>query len=292
MENNINAKLISSAKISFLFGSGVNGSLFPQLSGFARTIDKIKEVLKMEAINPNHIEDLISQISDIKIRNSVLSIFKEEIREFNERVDYNKESSSNLSNLFLIINKFIQFEENRTHRTKQVNVFTLNYDTIVDNILLKSGLFFNVLTPQNVKKKTYLYSLIGQDYLTKKYKTTFLVSKIHGTVEEPILPGLAKFDELLAEKYFEILFNMKSILRQPNSVLFIIGYSGNDKHINQMVADCFDSGLTVFWLSFDKKSSIPYDLLDFVKVIDQPDDSSQDTTKILYKELEQLWDIK
>lgn len=290
MSINLNPKLISSAKISLLIGSGANGNLFPQLSGFIDTINKIKELLVIEELDASKIESLISGIQEIDKRNEVLEVFKKEIKEFNNKVNFNNSSHDNIYSLLIELDRLIQFEENRTFRTKQINIFTLNYDTIFEKILNNSGLFHNVLKPDNIKKKSYLYSLIGQDYITKKYKTTFLVSKIHGSVSEPILPGLAKFDELLAEKYFEILFNMKGILKQPNSVLFVIGYSGNDEHINQLMADCIDSGLTIFWLRYNKNSSIPLDLENKIIVIDQPNDEAEDTTKILADGLKKLWE--
>jgi hypothetical protein len=290
MSINLNPKLISSAKISLLIGSGANGNLFPQLSGFIETINKIKELLVIEELDASKIELLISGIQEIDKRNEVLEVFKKEIKEFNNKVNFNNSSHDNIYSLLIELDRLIQFEENRTFRTKQINIFTLNYDTIFEKILNNSGLFHNVLKPDNIKKKSYLYSLIGQDYITKKYKTTFLVSKIHGSVSEPILPGLAKFDELLAEKYFEILFNMKGILKQPNSVLFVIGYSGNDEHINQLMADCIDSGLTIFWLRYNKNSSIPLDLENKIIVIDQPNDEAEDTTKILADGLKKLWE--
>lgn len=292
MSINLNSKLISSAKISLLLGSGVNGSLFPQLPGFIKTISKIKEVLGVEEIDASKIESLISGIQELDKRNEVLDVFKDEIKEFNDAVDLTKNSYNNIYSLLLELDRLVQFEENRTFRTKQINIFTLNYDTVFEKIFNNSGLFHHVLTPSNVKKKSYLYSLIGQDYLTKKYKTTFLLSKIHGSVKTPILPGLAKFDELLAEKYFEILFNMKSILKQSNSVLFVIGYSGNDEHINQLMADCIDSGLTIYWLRYNKESSIPLDLENKIIVVDQPNETVEDTTKILADGLKKLWENK
>ncbi len=285
----LNPKLLSSAKISLLIGSGANGNLFPQLAGFTNTINKIKEVLGVEEVDANKIEATISSLKEDK-RQDVLEAFKNEIQTFNNKVDFSNSSHDNIYSLLLELDKLIQFEENRTFRTKQVNIFTLNYDTIFEKILNNSGLFYNVLEPSNIKKKSYLYSLIGQDYITKKYKTTFLISKIHGNVSEPILPGLAKFDELIAEKYFEILFNMKGTLKQPNSVLFVIGYSGNDEHINQAIVDCIDSGLTIFWFRYDVKSSVPLDLQNKIIIIDQPNDIPEDTTKILADGLKKLWE--
>ena len=291
MGNKLNGKLISSAKISLLVGSGANGKLFPQLSGFIKTIKKLEDKIE-EKINPSEIESLISSISNIDTRNEILDVFKNELLEFNGVVDYSKESRNNIHSLFLELDRLIQFEENRTFRTKQINIFTLNYDTIFENILDSGSFYYNVVTPDNIKKQSYLYSLIGQDYITKKHKTTILLSKIHGNITDPILPGLAKYSELLAEKYFEILFNMKSILRQPNTVLFVIGYSGNDEHINQLMSDCIDSGLTIYWLRFSKESQIPTLLQNNTIIIDQKDGEEFDTTKILANLIRELWENK
>lgn len=285
----LNPKLIASSKISLLLGSGANGNLYPKLYEFERTIEKLKDILDREEIDPHKIEYLISGIKEIDKREEVLNVFKNEILEFHRTINFINSSSGNISSMLHELDRLVQYEENRTFRTKQINIFTLNYDRILETILKKSGLFNNVLTPNNVKKQSYLYSLIGQDYITKKYKTTFLVSKIHGNIDDPILPGLAKYDELLAEKYFELLFNMKSILREPNSTLFVIGYSGNDDHINQLMDDCVGSGLTIFWFRYKKEEIIPKNLENKIIVIDQPNEISEDTTKLLAEGLKNLW---
>jgi hypothetical protein len=285
----LNPKLITSSKISLLLGSGANGNLFPKLYEFKKTIEKLKDILGKKEINAHKIEYLISGIKDIDKREEVLKTFKNEIHEFHNDINFDNSSTENIFAMLQELDRLVQYEENRTFRTKQINIFTLNYDTILETILKESGLFCNVLMPNNVKKQSYLYSLIGQDYMTKKYKTTFLLSKIHGNIDDPILPGLAKFDELLAEKYFELLFNMKSILKEPNSTLFVIGYSGNDEHINQLMDDCVGSGLTIYWLRYKKEEKIPSNLEKKVIVIDQPNDTLEDTTKLLAEGLRKLW---
>lgn len=290
MNEIISPKLLSSAKISFLFGSGVNGNAFPQLSGFGKTIEILKQELNLEDFDPKLMEKTISNIKETSVREKIFSQFKQELVEFNDLVDYTSSSIKSLKEMFVEINKLVQFEENRTIRTKQVNIFTLNYDNICFNVLEESGMFVNQITPNNVKKKTFLYSLIGHDFLTKRNKTSFLISKIHGEISEPIVPGLAKYGELIAEKYFELLFNMKTILKQPNSVLFVIGYSGNDEHINQLIIDCVDSGLTIFWFLYSANDRIPILLKGNTFQVDQEDyENPQDPTRMLFEMVRKLW---
>lgn len=52
-----------------------------------------------------------------------------------------------------------------------------------------------------------------------------------------ILPTAAKFGESLAMPFAHLFRSMGQALRDPQTVLFIIGYSGWDLHINQIIED-------------------------------------------------------
>jgi len=62
------------------------------------------------------------------------------------------------------------------------------------------------------------------------------------------------------------MFLMKSQLIKRNSVLFVIGYSGNDQHLNEIISDSIEAGLCVIWFNYSKKQNtnevlLPKDLL-------------------------------
>lgn len=62
------------------------------------------------------------------------------------------------------------------------------------------------------------------------------------------------------------MFLMKTQLIKRNSVLFVIGYSGNDKHINEIISDSIEAGLCVIWFNYSQKENndeilLPKDLL-------------------------------
>ena len=57
---------------------------------------------------------------------------------------------------------------------------------------------------------------------------------------------------------------MKEKLSRENSVLIVIGYSGNDEHINKILKDCISSGLTIYWFKFKKASVLNVKKLFFV----------------------------
>ena len=121
-----------------------------------------------------------------------------------------------------------------------------------------------------------------------------LVSKIHGDIKRPIIPGKAKFLDMLNEDYFEIAFNMKEQLCKPNSILVVIGYSGRDNHINKIIQDCLNAGLTVYWYKFSDKDKPPFELMESqIKVKEQDDyNNPVDTTKLCYEDLEKAWEEK
>ena len=121
-----------------------------------------------------------------------------------------------------------------------------------------------------------------------------LVSKIHGDIKRPIIPGKAKFLDMLNEDYFEIAFNMKEQLCKPNSILVVIGYSGRDNHINKIIQDCLNAGLTIYWYKFSDKDKPPFELMESqIKVKEQDDyNNPVDTTKLCYEDLEKAWEEK
>ena len=121
-----------------------------------------------------------------------------------------------------------------------------------------------------------------------------MISKIHGDIKRPIIPGKAKFLDMLNEDYFEIAFNMKEQLCKPNSILVVIGYSGRDNHINKIIQDCLNAGLTIYWYKFSDKDKPPFELMESqIKVKEQDDyNNPVDTTKLCYEDLEKAWEEK
>ena len=89
--------------------------------------------------------------------------------------------------------------------------------------------------------------------------------------------GNEKYKTALGSKFFELMFLMKSQLIRRNSILFVIGYSGNDKHLNEIISDSIEAGLCVIWFNYSKKENdkdilLPEDLLkhkEKIIIIDQ-----------------------
>lgn len=248
------SKIISSCHINFLFGAGVNGGAFPQLDNFKETIGAIKGYI---GDYPNlGFEDAFDKLDD-KQKDEVRELF---IKEFNEHLDelnINHDSVTNLQNLLAKINEIVDKSENRNHSMKQINIFTANYDDIVERLLKRLGYLYNSISATNFENHNQFFNMVGYDFIYRKFIPTFFVSKIHGDINDPILPGLNKYDKALEANKFEILFKMKEKLLRPYSLLFVIGYSGRDEHINKILNDCVKGGLTIYWFKYSESDIVP-----------------------------------
>lgn len=278
------SKILSSSHINFLFGAGVNGTAFPQINKFCKATNLLQNLLGESF---NNFEEAIDKLKSEEDKNKVLDLFKEEFNDFTSAINYNNQSIKNIELLFSNINRLVEESENRTKTTKQVNIYTLNYDMIVETVLEKLGYLCNSISSSNIKNHDKFFYMVGYNFLFNKFVPTYLVSKLHGDINNPILPGINKYDSMMMANRFEILFKMKEKLSRDNSVLIVIGYSGNDEHINKILKDCISSGLTIYWFKFKKEDYIPEDMINKVLIIEN--EEGLDTTLKCSNMVNELW---
>lgn len=276
-------KALGSCSINFLFGAGVNGGAFPYFAQFCRTIKAMNE----EGLVGNNIEAALRSCSDDRVRQSVLDVFADE---YNGHSDYqlNHKSLINLRRLLVSSSLVVNKAENRHPESKRLNVFTLNYDRIVEEILEDSALFSYTLTGD--RSKSHLpFNVVGYDISTRTFVPTFSVYKLHGSVgtdrvldsESIVFPGQDKLGSVISN-FYETLFAMKGELLRKNSALFVIGYSWSDDHVNGIIIDAIASGLTVYWPQYRSSDELPPSLEGGVVVIPPTDcETPEDTTKTL-----------
>lgn len=291
MEKNI----LASAHINFLFGAGVNGSALPQLRDFVETAKALEE----KGCNTAYgLEAAIDTISDDGDRNEIKKTFIKEFNGFHsiaidEKVFAKNSSIMNIKNMLRKTYSIVHDAQNRNPSMKQINIYTLNYDSIIEKSLTELGYLYNEISASNTATKAGVLNVIGYDYNTKKYIPTFMISKLHGDIDNPIIPGKAKYKEMLNENYFEVAFNMKEQLCRQNSILIVIGYSGNDKHINKILEECINAGLTIYWYKYSEGDVVPLEAGNQLRIRKQEDqDNKQDSTKNCYEDMEQAWGEK
>jgi hypothetical protein len=285
--------ILASTHINFLFGAGVNGNVLPQLSQFKKTKEKIKS---LNGNTDQGIESGIDNIEGSKQREEIKQVFIAEFNEFYKQAisEHSWETNQSLMNIEQLLRKTYSITheaQNRNQSMKQVNIYSLNYDDIVERKLDQLGYFFNSISASNTATKATLMDVIGFDYTTKKYIPSFMISKLHGNIDKPIIPGREKYKEMLNADYFEIAFHMKGKLCRSNSILIVIGYSGNDSHINQILHDCLNTGLTMYWFKYSEDDIVPFDSIHGQVIVRNQDDYGQpvDSTEVCYKDMEKAW---
>ena len=293
MSNCFDTNILSSSHINFLFGAGVNGKAFPQLKSFTDTLSKIEE---LGGNIENGLESGIDSLSSSAHKKIVKDVFIKEFMEADAKMNEKFGKDMSLINLEKMLRKtylLVNESQNRNPSMKQINIFTLNYDQIVEKTLSGLGYFFSEISASNTTTRAMLLDVIGYNFNVKKYVPTFMVSKLHGDIDNPIIPGKSKYQEMLNEDYFEIAFNMKEKLCRQNSILIVIGYSGRDEHINKILKDCLNAGLTIYWYKFAQMDIVPFEENNQIIVRQQEDYSNpQDTTANCYRDMEQVWEKK
>ena len=292
-ENNIHVfrrEVVSSTHINFLFGAGVNGTALPQLKDFSKTIEKIN---KLGGNISDGLEAGIDSLENDCDRTEIKRVFIEEFNGYHEKAISVENTDSALGNLELLLKKIyliVRKSENRNPSMKQINIYTLNYDNLVERKLMKLGYLYNSISASNTNTKADVMNDIGLDYATRKYIPSFMVSKLHGSIEKPIIPGKAKYQDMLNEDYFEIAFNMKEKLCRMNSILIVIGYSGKDEHINKILQECLNAGLTVYWFKYSESDCVPFGASSQIIIREQENYSRKnDSTKNCFDDLEFAW---
>ena len=257
-ENNLR-EILASANINFLFGSGVNRRAFPQLAGFIET----NKFLEEKIIDDNKsFEEKLNLLSE-EDENIAREKFVKEFNESEEKISWESEDINDIKNMLNNIYKLVEQAENRQDSSYKVNLFTLNYDDIIEDILSKECYINNVISADSYKK-TDFFNMIGYNFEYGKKIPTFVTTKLHGSVikgklskDAIIYPGNKKYETALGPKFFELMFLMKSELIKRNAVLIVIGYSGNDQHINGIISDAIESNLTLIWFRYNNEEKLP-----------------------------------
>lgn len=281
-------KVLGSCSVNFLFGAGVNGKAFPYFAQFKKTI----ETMNAKGLDGNNIEAALAGCSEEETRQAVLNAF---VDEYNGCRDYllSNESLLSLRRMLVSFASVVGKAENRHPEAKRLNIFTLNYDRIVEEILEDSGLFSYTLT-QDKAKGRLPFDIVGYNTSTHAFVPTFCVYKLHGSVDTNrtlsansiVFPGQDKLGSVLSH-FYETLFAMKGELLKRNSALFVIGYSWADDHVNGIISDAIAGGLTVYWLQYRNEDELPERFAGNVIVVPPANkESPVDTTKTLADLLE------
>lgn len=152
---------------------------------------------------------------------------------------------------------------------KRVNVFTLNYDTLVEQAADAEGVVLlggfvgtqrRVFRPECYEQDLYFPAETTEGRV-HRFDRVLHLYKLHGSItwvlEDPsldnpygvrterfeshamqpllIYPTPAKYGETLGMPYAELFRRFSTALVRPQSVLFVIGYGFGDEHVNAII---------------------------------------------------------
>lgn len=152
---------------------------------------------------------------------------------------------------------------------KRVNLFTLNYDTLVEQasdaegIVLLDGFVGSqrrVFRPESYEQDLYFPAETTEGRV-HRFDRVLHVYKLHGsitwsgsesTIDDPygvqavsfqpdgtqpllIYPTPAKYGETLGMPYSELFRRFVTAVVRPQSVLFVVGYGFGDEHVNAII---------------------------------------------------------
>ncbi|HDY87877.1 MAG TPA: hypothetical protein ENH82_07160 [bacterium] len=205
-------------------------------------------------------------------------------------VDLSSEKSVETLNLY---KGLYQKTALRNKDLSRINVFTTNNDLFnekaLDNLNINynngfgGGLdrFFNParfsytfskkIDPnlekfEPLENMVYLYKLHGSiSWIEAEGNSLFNIQEVPvvGEAEKPneqhvlIYPTPLKQNQSLGSPYADLIREFKAKLEQPNSVIFIIGYSFSDEHINNIIYQSMASNSSISVVIFGEYSDCP-----------------------------------
>jgi len=156
------------------------------------------------------------------------------------------------------------FDKQILYKHKSVNIYSLNYDSYIYNLIAKNNISIKLIKPNNlnVNKPVNYYNLHGSTKwkiikpLNKKsyqfeYEENIENTDIHITeitdkykLLSPIITGKDKVNKCFAEPFKQIINNFDKDIRVADEI-YLIGYSFNDNHINTILRKSIEENPSV-----------------------------------------------
>lgn len=165
--------------------------------------------------------------------------------------------------------KLVRKALTRPANLRRVSIFTLNYDTVLEQAMDAEGTFVvdgfqglisRVFRPETFGQDLYFPAQTTEGRVHRLERVVHLY-KLHGSltwrrsapcaenpfglemVREPndaadeviVYPTTLKYGETLGLPYSEMFRRFQTVVVQPQSVLFVIGYSFGDRHMNALI---------------------------------------------------------
>lgn len=216
---------------------------------------KLKEIIKSQ-----NIEDFLSYALLFQKLNGAIS--EDAIGKLEKKI-------ANACNLDL--------DENNTHHGEflnrvtaknpndpRVQLFTTNYDTLFEQAAQKCGFVvidgFSFTFPRIFSGRYFDYDLVHREKTRLKQEESFIPKVIHlyklhgsinweklsnGQIEQKehtdlpciVYPASEKYESSYEQPYFEMMSRLQQALRKENTLMIVIGFGFQDKHIENVIKE-------------------------------------------------------
>jgi len=235
--------------------------------------------------------------NDVKEHNDLINLIQEQLFNLcnTQYTSINEEYKTDLNlkeNKYFYHEKFIKKLLQRPVNLKRPNLFTTNYDLAFEYAFDNAGIHsingFSGFQNRSFHPETYDYDLYypGQTTSGKVHRAEKVIRyyKLHGSLSwvfsEPNIKNLYGIEEIhigeekpqnelviypcatkktftLDLPYSELFRLFSSVIKQNQSVLFCIGYSFNDEHINDIIYQALSiPSFTLFIIDYKSTENI------------------------------------
>ena len=266
-------KLAISKQLNFLIGSGTSLPAIPLMGMIEENTEGNRNII---------LQNIVKNISGKIINKSYINK-----NNFDEEKGKIIETYKSYLEFINVVVDLLNYSNSR-ETPRNVNIFTTNYDLFIErslDLLMKNnnfifndgsnGYFYKVLNSSNYNR-VVAYKGVNDNYINEIPSINLI--KPHGSMnwernqeadkiivkneiaEKPfvVLPtGLEQRETFLDNHFFEMLRLFQLELDKPQSILIVIGFSFQDKHISKMVRRGLQNPeLIVFCFCYDENSKI------------------------------------
>jgi len=178
----------------------------------------------------------------------------------------------------------------RKNNDVRVQLFTTNYDTLFEQAANKAGFVvidgFSFTQPREFAGKWFDLDIVNREKTRLKQEESFLskvfhLYKLHGSLnwtkendkiiqkdnsDRPLIiyPASEKYESSYEQPYFEMMSRFQQALRKEETLLIVVGFGFQDKHIKSVIVEAVEQNpsFQLLIVNYNGNGSISADNLD------------------------------
>jgi len=178
----------------------------------------------------------------------------------------------------------------RKNNDSRIQLFTTNYDTLFEQAANNAGFViidgFSFTHPREFAGKWFDLDIVNREKTRLKQEESFIAKvfhlyKLHGSlnwtkeqnrivqkdnVENPLIiyPASEKYESSYEQPYFEMMSRFQQALRKEETLLIVIGFGFQDKHIKNVIVEAVEQNpsFQLLIVNYNSKGCISSDNLD------------------------------